>query len=230
MLFACELVERKRAMRKKIRFFKQHTMETCGAACALMIADLYGKLKDPNRPEVPVYPTVRKEIEVYSKYRSHVRYPNSDERYPGMSGPMVARYLASRDLEVRLLHSREDMMGNRDGYYPESLFEDLYKEYCTCARNLEGLVQIATGVEINCDTLRRELDAGRHLILQTIVPGDADKIHDHVLHWIVVFGYRDDVFSVCDPLSSKIELTAKQMEGYMDTPIGRICIVVGEKA
>lgn len=28
-------------MRKKIRFYKQHTMETCGSACMLMLLDLY---------------------------------------------------------------------------------------------------------------------------------------------------------------------------------------------
>jgi len=60
-----------------------------------------------------------------------------------------------------------------------------------------------------------------------IVPGNADGIHDHTLHWVVVYGYEGDEFLVCDPLSSKIRITAEALENYMDTPIGRICIVIG---
>ena len=35
-------------------------------------------------------------------------------------------------------------------------------------------------------------------------------------------------FFVCDPLSSKIRITAESLENHTDTPIGRICIVTGE--
>ena len=35
------------------------------------------------------------------------------------------------------------------------------------------------------------------------------------------------MFHVCDPLSSKIKLTADELEAYMDTPIGKIYLAVG---
>lgn len=48
-------------MRKKIRFYKQHTLESCGAACMLMLLDLYRKVE---------YPTPKQERKLYSLYRS----------------------------------------------------------------------------------------------------------------------------------------------------------------
>lgn len=50
-------------MRKKLRFYKQHSMETCGPACMLMLLDLYGKIE---------YPTPKQEMKLYSLYRSKV--------------------------------------------------------------------------------------------------------------------------------------------------------------
>ena len=81
---------------------------------------------------------------------------------------------------------------------------------------------------MNPNELRQALDSGRQIILETIIPGDADGIHDHVLHWIVVYGYEGDLFHVCDPLSSKIKLTTKELEQFMDTPIGKIYIAVDQ--
>ena len=210
-------------MRNKIRFFKQHTKETCGSACMLMLLDLYKKLKDPP------YPTVRKELQLYSKLRSHVRYPGDAERFPGVNGAALANGLCDEGLSVRLVHASENMMENRDGYFPETLFADLYAEYRLEAEKHSGRVSVTKGTVISCDTLRQELDAGRQIILETIVPGDADGIHDHVLHWIVVYRYEKDMFYVCDPGYGKIILTAEALENYMDTPIGKIYLAVEEK-
>ena len=102
------------------------------------------------------------------------------------------------------------------------------RKYRAEAEKCDGKINISTGVGITCEPLRQELDAGRPIILETIIPGDADGIHDRVLHWIVVYGYEGDLFHVCDPLSSKIKLTAQELEHYMDTPIGKIYISVGE--
>lgn len=55
------------------------------------------------------------------------------------------------------------------------------------------------------------------------------KIRFYTLHWIVVYGYEEDEFLVCDPLSSKIRIPEEALENYMDTPIGKICVVTGEK-
>lgn len=199
-------------MRKKIRFYKQHTMETCGAACMLMLLDLYRKIE---------YPTPKQEIKLYSLYRSRA--------FKGMNGAAIANCLSKNNLEIALLHSSPQMMDNRDGYFSEELYEALLEEYQASAEKCADRIQLTTGAVITCATLRQALDAGRQIILQCIVPGNADGIHDHVLHWIVVYGYEGDTFLACDPLSSKIRITAEALENYMDTPIGRICIVTGER-
>lgn len=198
-------------MRKRLRFYKQHSMETCGSACMLMILDLYGKIE---------YPTPKQEMKLYSLYRSRA--------FKGVNGTAIANCLSRNGLTVHLVHSSHQMMDNRDDYFPEPLFTELLSEYRSEAERCSGKVSVTTGMEITCDTLRQELDAGRLIILETIIPGDADGIHDHVLHWVVVYGYEGDLFSVCDPLSSKIKLTAKELESYMDTPIGKIYIAVDE--
>ena len=199
-------------MRKKIRFYKQHSVETCGPACMLMLLDLYGKIE---------YPTQKQEMKLYSLYRS--------KAFRGVNGAAIANCLSRNGLDVHLVHSSPRIMDNRDGYFPEELFTQLLQEYQAEAEKCSGKITIISGAEINCNTLRQELDAGRLVILETIIPGDADGIHDHILHWIVVYGYERDLFYVCDPLSSKIKLTTEELEHYMDTPIGKICITVSEK-
>ena len=198
-------------MRKKIRLYKQHTMETCGSACMLMLLDLYGKID---------YPTQKQEMKLYSLYRS--------KAFKGVNGAAIANCLSGAGLDVRLAHSSPQMMDNREGYFAEELYAALLAEYRVAAEKCVGNIHLSTSAEITCDTLRQELDESRQIILQTIVPGDADGIHDHVLHWVVVYGYEGNLFHVCDPLSSKIKLTDKELEHYMDTPIGTIYIAVGQ--
>lgn len=197
-------------MRKKIRFYKQHSMETCGPACILMLLDLYGKIE---------YPTQKQEMKLYSLYRS--------KAFRGVNGAAVANCLSRNGLDVHLVHSSPQMMDNRDEYFPDELFTKLLAEYRSEVEKCSSRASVTLGTEIDCATFRRELDAGRQIILETFIPGDADGIHDHVLHWIVVHGYEGELFHVCDPLSSKIKLTAEELETYMDTPIGKIYIAVG---
>ena len=198
-------------MRKKLRFYKQHSMGTCGPACMLMLLDLYGKIE---------YPTPKQEMKLYSLYRS--------KAFKGVNGAAIANCLSKNGLNVHLANSSAEMIDNRGGYFADELYAALLEEYRAEIARCDGKIDISAGVGITCDTLRQELEAGKQIILETIIPGDADGIHNHVLHWVVVYGYEDDLFSVCDPLSSKIKLTTKELEGYMDTPIGKIYIAVGQ--
>lgn len=161
-------------MRKKIRFYKQHSMETCGSACMLMLLDLYGKIE---------YPTPKQEMKLYSLYRSRA--------FRGVNGAAIANCLSKNGLNVHLAHSSAEMMDNRDGYFPEELFCDLMDEYREEVRKCENRITVRTGAEITCDTIRLELDGGRQIILEYLIPGDADGMHDHVLHWVVVYTSTD---------------------------------------
>lgn len=200
-------------MRKKIRFYKQHTLETCGPACMLMLLDLYRKIE---------YPTPKQEMKLYSLYRS--------KAFRGVNGAAIANCLSKNNLAVHLVHSSSQMMDNREEYFPENLFAKLLTEYQAEIEKCADRIRISTGADITCTTLRQELDADRQVILETIIPGDADGIHDHVLHWILLYGYEGDFFLACDPLSEKIKMTATELEEYMDTPIGKIYIAVGKKS
>lgn len=199
-------------MRKKIRFYKQHTMETCGPACMLMLLDLYRRVE---------YPTPKQEAKLYSLYRSRA--------FKGVNGAAIADCLSKNNLEVTLFQSFHNKVDNRDGYYSEELYEALQGEYQADVDRCADRIKLIANAAITCDLLKQKLDSGKQIILQCIVPGNADGIHDYTLHWIVVHGYDGDEFLVCDPLSSKIRITSEAMENYMDTPIGRICIVAGEK-
>ena len=198
-------------MRKKIRFFRQHTMETCGASCVLMILDLYRKVQ---------YPTEKQERKLYEIYRSRA--------FCGMPGAAIACCLSLNDLDVRLIHSSEQMLENRDGYFDAGLYEKLREEYSVLLSLCDQTVDVRNGVDITCEFLKRELAEGRQLILECIVPGNADGIHEETLHWIVVYGYADGEFLACDPLCSKIRLTEEEITHYMDTPVGKILVSVGE--
>lgn len=198
-------------MRKKIRFFRQHTLETCGPSCALMLLDFYRKVK---------YPTQKQERKLYGIYRSRA--------FPGTSGAALACCLSRNNLDVRLLHSSERMMENKNGYFSDPLYHALLEEYHAALASCRERISVRTGVPITCAFLKQELNRGRQLLLQCIIPGNADGIHEETLHWVVVYGYEGDEFLVCDPLCSKIRLTSDEAEHYMDTPIGTICLSVGE--
>lgn len=218
-------------MRKKIRFFWQHILkenddgqyvpvncvyrqgksESCGAACILMILDFFGKVK---------YPRVKQERKLYNLYRS--------KAFKGMNAAAVADCL-SDDHNYMAVHLRQSFahaMDNRDGYFDEELYQALANEYFESERKCADRIAHTVGDRINCDTLRQALDARKLIMVQCIVPGDADGIHDHVLHWIVVHGYQGKEFKICDPSAGKKRLTEEELEYYMDTPIGRICIEV----
>ena len=88
-------------MRKNIQFYSQHTLETCGPACMLMLLDLYRKIE---------YPTPKQEMKLYSLYRS--------KAFRGVNGAAIANCLSKNNLAVHLVHSSSQMMDNREGYFP----------------------------------------------------------------------------------------------------------------
>ena len=201
-------------MKQKVRFFRQHSLETCGISCILMVLHSRGKLQ---------YPTAKQERKLYEIYRCRA--------FKGTLGAAIADCLTRNRLSVTLFHSSCRYLDNRDMYYPEALYQALRKEY---AEGVEALRGRAAGVETGCrfssQWYREQLEAQRMLIVQCVVPGDADGMHDRTLHWILVYGYEEDEFLACDPLSGKIRLTEKEMEYYTDTPVGSICISVGGDA
>ena len=68
------------------------------------------------------------------------------------------------------------------------------------------------------------------MVLQCFIDGDADGMHDKVMHWILVYDFGGENFYICDPLSGKIEITKEEMEEYIKTPFGKIYIAAKRKS
>lgn len=198
--------------KRKIRFFRQHSLETCGISCILMVLDYYKKVE---------YPTARQERRLYALYRCRA--------FKGTLAPAIAECLSKNALAVQIWHSSEDYLDNRDGYYPEPLYRAILDEYKNTVLRIGDRVQIETGCVFSPDWYRERLDRGKLLIVQCVVPGDADGMHDRTLHWILIYGRRDGEFLACDPLSSKITLTEEELKMYTDTPVGSVCVVIGDE-
>lgn len=195
---------------KKIRFFRQHTPETCGISCMLMIMNYFGV----------DYPTIGKEQRLYRLYGTKAT--------PGTLGAAIAYALSARGLRVTLAHSSEQLIENHDSYYPEPLYTEILNEYDFYIRKGMDRFELRAGVQIDCNVLRCELAAERLVILQCLVDGSADGMHDQVLHGILLYDCDAEGFFACDPAYGKVYLTNAEIETHMETPVGRMYIAAGQ--
>lgn len=199
-------------MKRKIRFFRQHSLETCGISCVLMILDCFGKVQ---------YPTAKQERKLYAIFRCRA--------FKGTLAPAIADCLSANRLNTAVYHSSPRYMENRNAYYEEPLYAAILDEYTKTVQKIADRVEIQTNCNFTPDWYRQQLDQEKLLMVQCIVPGNADGVHEETLHWILVYDYDGQDFLVCDPLSSKIRLTEAEMDRYTDTPIGKICVTAAEK-
>lgn len=193
----------------KVRFFKQHSMETCGIACLLMVLDAFGK----------DFPTIGKEQAYYARYRSRLM--------PGTSLAAVAYALTRFRLDVTLAHTAADLMDNRDNYNPPELHAQLLAEHRSFIDRAGDTLHLRIGQDVGTDFLREELARERLIIAEVYIPGDADGIHDHVMHGILLYGMEGDIYLACDPLRGRIRLTEAELIALLDTPYGASVISVG---
>ena len=195
----------------KVRFWKQHTMETCGVACLLMALDAFGI----------DYPTVAKEQRLYQRLRSKAA--------PGTEGGAIACALARHGLEVTLAYSGTELIDNASGYYPQELHAALMAEQRALLERAPEAVKTEPGAAIDAAYLTANLAQERLIILQICIPGDADGLHDRVLHGVLLYGREGEDFLLCDPLTGKRRISAEELSALMDTPVGRMAIIAGRK-
>ncbi|MFQ9892582.1 MAG: hypothetical protein ACLRWH_05345 [Emergencia sp.] len=189
-------------MKRKVRFFRQHSLETCGISCMLMVLDAFGKV---------LYPTEKQERKLYGIYRCRA--------FKGTLASAIADCLSANGLNVEVYHSSRRFLDNQNGYYPEPLYQAMLEEYTKTIERIRDRVFVETGCRIATDWYRERLDEGKLLIVQCLVPGGADGMHDESLYWILLYGYEEDEFHR-DPLSHKIRLTGSEAERY--TYAGRL--------
>lgn len=205
---------------RKMNFFGQHGFEnerispaeTCGISCVLMTIDYFGM----------DFPTKSKEKSLYLKYKS-----KAAEK--GTLGSAIAFILAEKKLGVKLVHSSEKLLENRGEYYPEEKYEAILAEHKKDIEKAKGAFSLEINPDITPKTLADELGNGRLVVLQTFIEGNADGIHDKVMHWILLYDFENGKFKACDPLSGKTVFSEDELAGYMETPFGKTYIAVREK-
>lgn len=196
---------RKVSMEKDVKPYRQHG-PTCAVCSLLMTLDFYKKINNPNR---------LMERELYKKYKSTYM---DGSHYSG-----IANQLARQGLNVMLLHSEKNFFKNENNFIPDS-YDELLDEYKQYLRNInKEKLDVKCGVNIN-EKLLREALQNNNLILLAGTQGE-------FLHSIVICGYENNRFIICDPQSKEREkVTEQEIKKFMDTPIGKWCIVVNNKS
>ena len=217
-------------MQKKGIFLPQETNETCGISCILMALTAFGRIKKPQ-------PAAMDERSTESIFYEMYGFDVGNGKKMGTLGSAIAYALSCRRLDVQLWHESEALIENRDGYFPEALHEKMLASHREWIDKAQGAFAVRAGMTIDAQAIRAELARERLVIVQCMVEGDADGMHDHVLHWILVFDWKDGKFRAYDPAytppsrksPSYIELSEQELEAYMDTPVGAAVISVGER-
>ena len=89
-------------------------------------------------------------------------------------------------------------------------------------RASEKGAKIDNGRDIDCKYLKSKLEEDKLIILA----GNCGA----GLHAILLCGYDQNNFVVCDPLyKQKQKRTFEEIEKFMDTPFGKWCVIVNSK-
>lgn len=199
------LKERSNNMEFDVKPYKQKG-NTCAIACMLMTLD-YFKIVD----KINWYDE-RKYYKIYkSKYME------------GTPLSALAYHFSKNGLETEIMHSSKNIFDNDKSLLSDYTFNnamDEYKEFLNYAK--KNGTTISNGVDISSDIVREYLSKGKIVIL-------AGQVYNN-LHTILVCGYDDDKFIVCDPLYKNKQIrTKEELNEYMTTGIGKWMIVVGNK-
>lgn len=200
------LLERRyQKMELNVKPYKQNDL-TCSIACMLMVLEYYGVIPKAN----PLY-----EREYYQRYKS--RYLD------GTPFSAIAYHLAKNNLDTEIIHSDKNIFSNNESIMPTTVFNDSMNEYKGFLNSAKDKgAKVINGLDINTKIIREKLEEGKMVIL-------AGTEHDY-LHAILVCGYENDMFIVCDPLEKKKQLkTADELNKYMNTALGKWCITVSNK-
>lgn len=189
-------------MEKNVKHYKQKG-DTCAIVCMLMVLEYYKIIDKANWYD---------ERRLYKIYRS--------KYISGTPFSALAYHMSKNGLNVTLCHSDINLFNNNHGVFDNYDFElamNEYKENLNIAKN-SGTTAI-NGIEINGNLLKEKLDEDNFIILAGELSGR--------YHAILLTGYDDKGFVVCDPLyKDKQVRTFVEIEKYMDTSIGKWFISV----
>lgn len=190
------------SLEKNIKSYKQRG-NTCAIACMLMVLEYYKVIPKAD------WHYERKYFKSY-----HSRYID------GTPFSALAYHFAKNNLYTEMIHSEINMFDNSNKLLSDDIFEktmEEYKEYLRYAE--EKGAKIINGLNINGEMLKQKIEEGKLVIL-------AGQINNY-LHAILLCGYENNNFIVCDPLYKQKQLKIKEeIELFMNTDIGKWCVTV----
>lgn len=198
--------ERKIKMEKNVRLYKQRG-DTCAIACMMMALEYFGVMQKAN------WYDERRYYRIYgSKYMS------------GTPFSALAFHFSKNGLDTTLYHQDLTLFNNDKGVLSKEDFQfamSEYKEILDRAK-LTG-TNVVNGIKINSQLIRKELEKGNLAIVAGEIPGG--------YHAILISGYDDNKFIVCDPLFKAKKLkTEEELDEFMNTSIGKWFISVNNKS
>ncbi len=188
--------EKEIRMEKNIHPYKQKGM-TCAISCMLMVLEYYGKLKA----------NALFEKDLYRKYRSKI--------IEGTPLSAVAFHFAKVGFNVDIVHSEKKYFSNEKKLLDPDIFEKSMIEYTNYIEwGMAKGVKSYTDYEITADEIRKRLKKDELIILSGQLK--------NVLHAVLVCGYENEKFIVCDPLCSKKTIMSQdELIKFSKTDIGQ---------
>ena len=197
--------ERNRNMDKNIKPYKQRG-DTCAIACLMMVLEYYQIMDKANWYD---------ERRLYKVYGSKYMV--------GTPFSALAFHLSKNGLDTTIYHSDINLFNNDKKNLSENDFKcamDEYKVYLDRAVS-KGACAI-NGIDIDAKLLKEQLKDGKTIILA----GELANAY----HAILISGYEDDKFIVCDPLYKTKQIkSADELNKFMDTSIGKWFIAISDK-
>lgn len=192
-------------MDKDIKPYRQRG-NTCAIACMMMVLEYYHLIPKANW---------------YDEKRFYRIY--GSRNMEGTPFSALAYHFSKNGLYTILYHSDDDLFNNNkctlEEYEFKSAMEE-YKEYLD--RAISKGTKVIKGINIDSSLLKEQLKKGNIVILAGEISG--------ILHTILLSGYEDNNFIVCDPLCKKKQLkTTFEIEKFMNTSIGKWFISVNDK-
>lgn len=195
--------ERMSKMVMKVKHYPQRTPVTCAICCLMMVLNYYNKIDEMS---------YELELSYYNIYRSKFT--------DGASFAAISYELVSKGLNVELLHSERTMFKN-ESYLSDSTFNLLMKEYSEWILKANGGLSVINGIKISNNVIIEKLRLGNIIIAAGHV--------GMALHALVINGYEDDEYIVCDPIKTETSKMSKHdMSEYLKTPIGSWIIAIKE--
>lgn len=197
--------ERMKNMDKNVRPYKQRG-DTCAIVCMMMALEYYKIIEKANWYD---------ERRLYKIYRS--------EYMVGTPFSALAYHLSKNGLNTSIYHSDEKLFNNQKKKLSDNDFKFAINEYEEhLNRAILNGTRVTNGININSHLLKMKLQEGNIVILAGEISGG--------YHAILISGYQNDQFIVCDPLYKTKQIrTADEIDKFMDTSIGKWFITVNDK-